>query len=86
MTSGAQPLTEKARKRAIGLLWIFSRYSSETTRATAAPSVICEELPAVTGPFDLEGRPDFGKRLDGGAGADAVVDGHQFLGADRSCR
>ena len=54
ITSGATPLTEKATKRASGLTPARFRKASETTSTAAAPSVICEELPAVTLPSTLK--------------------------------
>ena len=51
ITSGATPATANPRKRAIGSTPSSFSTFPETTIATAAPSLIWEEFPAVTVPF-----------------------------------
>jgi hypothetical protein len=49
--SGAQPAVAKATKRAIGFMPSAAARSALVTMVAAAPSEVCEELPAVTVPL-----------------------------------
>ena len=51
----------------------FAR-SADITTAAAAPSDICEELPAVTVPFDMKRRLQRGQRLQRSIRARPFVD------------
>ena len=50
MISGGTPAVAKLTKRASGFSPNSRALLSETTSAPAAPSLVCEELPAVTTP------------------------------------
>ena len=52
MISGGTPATAKLTNRAIGFRPSSSAFLSDITIAAAAPSLVCEELPAVTVPSD----------------------------------
>ena len=54
ISSGGTPRTAKPTKRASGWAPDCLRKASETTSTAAAPSVICEALPAVTVPPSLK--------------------------------
>ena len=51
MISGGTPPAAKLTNRAIGFKPSSRALRSDITSATAAPSLVCEELPAVTVPF-----------------------------------
>src|SRR2546428_6832714 len=51
ISSGGQPAVAKPRKRARGLAPMARARSALITTAAAAPSLICELLPAVGGPL-----------------------------------
>ena len=53
--------------------------SADMTTTAAAPSEICDAVPAVIVPSGAERGLELGQRLDGGAGADALVLGHGQL-------
>ncbi len=50
MISGGTPPTAKLTKRAIGFSPSSRAFFSDITSAAAAPSLVCDELPAVTVP------------------------------------
>ena len=54
ITRGSTPATAKSTRRAIGLTFNCFIILSLTTRTKAAPSLVCEELPAVTVPSFLK--------------------------------
>ena len=51
MISGGQPATAKPRKMASGFKPSLAAFSADIITEAAAPSLVCEELPAVTVPF-----------------------------------
>ena len=54
ITAGSQPAAANDTKRASGLRPSAAAFSALMTTAAAAPSLVCEELPAVTVPFFLK--------------------------------
>ena len=51
MRSGSRPAKPQLTTRPIGFSPCFETKSSEATTTAAPPSVICDELPAVTVPY-----------------------------------
>ena len=80
MVTGSTPAVANACSRASGRQPCRAATSEVVTSRAAAPSEICEELPAVTTPSSAEDRAEPGQRLDRGPTADPLVGRN---GADR---
>ena len=64
MISGGTPATAKLTNRAIGFKPSLPPGPSDITSAAAAPSLVCEEFPAVTDPLHVKDRLQFCQCLE----------------------
>ncbi len=62
--SGSTPAVVNATKRASGCSPRSRASSPDVTSSADAPSLVCDELPAVTLPADVERRSELGQRFD----------------------
>ena len=73
ISSGATPAVANATKRAIGLRPRLSALSRDITSAAAAPSDVCDEVPAVTVPLAWNTGFSFAERFHRGVAPHAFV-------------
>ena len=80
---GATPLVALATMRALSGERLSRATSSVTTTTAAAPSLICEALPAVTVPVLAERGPQLGQTFERGVGPGTFVLAHDDFGLCR---
>ena len=73
MITGSTPTVVWSTIRARGFSPSASAFSRAISSTAAAPSEICEQLPAVILPSGLNAGLSCGERLEGRVGADALV-------------
>ena len=78
MIRGSTPATAEETIRAIGSRLCFLTASSDAMRSAAAPSLMPEELPAVTDPFVVGMRLEFRQHFECRVGANELVFGESF--------